>query len=139
MAKLFLDTNILLDIVLVREDYEQAEKMMDLATDELMDVVTSESSLANTIYSAPKAIDKIILLLRTCKIISADTITLIRALESGFKDKEDAIQYYVAMHNTCDYFITRNLADFHPYASAALPAMTPQQFNDHIKPPSEVL
>ncbi|MCK4992012.1 MAG: hypothetical protein KAS29_16045 [Bacteroidales bacterium] len=49
-----------------------------------------------------------------------------RALQSGFKDFEDAIQYHVALSNPeIGVIVTRNIKD---YKEAELPVMTPETF-----------
>lgn len=136
MAKICLDTNILLDLILIREHYPQARKIFDFAGSGLLQLYISESSIVNTIFSARnKKTQEIIYLINACTILSADRSIYIEALESDFIDKEDAIQYHVAIHNKCDYFITRNNIDFNLYASEALPIKTPDEFLKEIQPP----
>jgi hypothetical protein len=47
------------------------------------------------------------------------------SLASSFKDFEDAVQYYSALHVRADCLITRNKAD---YRADRLPVMTPEEF-----------
>ena len=47
------------------------------------------------------------------------------ALNSEFKDFEDAIQYYAALESDIDIIITRNLKDF---KKSDIPVMTGLQF-----------
>lgn len=47
------------------------------------------------------------------------------SLASGFKDFEDAVQYYSALQVHADFLITRNKADF---KVDALPVLTPEEF-----------
>lgn len=47
------------------------------------------------------------------------------ALQSEFRDFEDAIQYYCAIENGIEVLITRNLKDFR---SATIPVMTAEEF-----------
>lgn len=54
------------------------------------------------------------------------------AFNSSFKDKEDAILYYGAMHAKLDYFITRNEGDFKKYASKQLPVVSVKHFCSKI-------
>ena len=61
-------------------------------------------------------------------LINPDNQTCIRALESGFTDTEDAVQYYTALENTdIDYFITTNTKDFKK-AISPLSILTPTAF-----------
>jgi len=56
MAKIFLDTNILLDIVLKREKHQQAKDLLKLSVDGSIDLYFTESSLINTVFIANKEI-----------------------------------------------------------------------------------
>jgi predicted nucleic acid-binding protein len=48
-----------------------------------------------------------------------------KALESGFNDFEDAVQYYTAVENKMDYIITRNTDD---YKKSTIKVYTPSQY-----------
>jgi predicted nucleic acid-binding protein len=48
-----------------------------------------------------------------------------KALESGFSDFEDAVQYYTAAENKMDYIITRNTGD---YRKSIIKVYTPSQY-----------
>lgn len=144
MAKLFFDTNIALDILLKRDPhYKAAQTIIELALeDDRVKICIAECSLANLVYltgkeikTGTRGIERIIDFIESYSLLSAHSDAYIRALESPFKDKEDALQYYVGLHSDCDYFITRDLDDFLPFASSALPVMTPEQFMDEIEPP----
>jgi hypothetical protein len=52
------------------------------------------------------------------------------ALNSEFRDFEDAIQYYTAIENNQDLIITRNLSDFR---ESKLPVMTAGEFIKYIE------
>ena len=52
---------------------------------------------------------------------------MLEALNSKFKDKEDALQYYTALYHGADYFITRNTKDY-KHKTIALPVFSPQEF-----------
>ena len=53
-----------------------------------------------------------------------------QALNSGFRDFEDAVQYYCALQiSKCEVIITRNPKDFE---SSNLPVTTPQSFLTYL-------
>jgi len=53
-----------------------------------------------------------------------------QALNSGFRDFEDAVQYYCALQiSKCEVIITRNPKDFE---SSNLPVTTPQRFLTYL-------
>lgn len=143
MAKLFFDTNIVLDILLMREPhYADALMLVELTDeDDRIQIYSAECSLANLVYltgkeikTGARGIDRIIAFLKSYPALSAMNDTYIHALESPFKDKEDALQYYVALQHQCDYFITRDENDYKPFASASLPVLTPAKFMREIEP-----
>ncbi len=59
------------------------------------------------------------------RVISLDSKVFDMALNSEFKDFEDAIQYYAAIESDIDIIITRNLKDF---KKSDIPVMTGLQF-----------
>ncbi len=138
MAKICIDTNIALDLVQKRATfYEDAKELIEFAIEGSIDLYFTESTLVNTLYVARQELmQEIIVLINACQIIHADKSAYIQAIESNFNDKEDAIQYYVALSNKCDIFITRDMDDFRPFASASLPVMTPKEFFNSIEPGS---
>lgn len=145
MAKIFLDTNIALDLIVKRAPfYAHAEPLLDLAIEGMIELHLSESSLPTILYTTTEiyktgagGIKRIIELVESCQLLSAPKHIYLQALESPFKDREDVMQYYIALHNRCDYFITRDL-DFQQFKSAALPVMAPADFLKEIEPPGGI-
>lgn len=82
--------------------------------------------LLNT-YKIEDATDRIITWIEGCEIANSNKFVILKALNSPFKDKEDAVQYHTALHNQVDYFITRNKKDYEPCTNA-LPVHTPSEF-----------
>ena len=138
MRKLFIDTNIVIDLLAEREPfYEDAAKLFSLADKNQIELSVSALTFANTNYllqksnSAPTAKE----ILRKFKILtvvlSIDDKTIDLALnDSGFVDFEDAIQYYSAIENSQEIIITRNLRDFR---TSKIPVMTASEFIKTIK------
>ncbi|HWR32344.1 MAG TPA: PIN domain-containing protein [Chitinophagaceae bacterium] len=134
--KLFLDTNVLLDVFLERTaDWNEAETVLQLATQNKIDVFTSANNLVNVIYSLKKqklTQDEIIKLIElTLTYTQLADITrpaFSFALRAGFPDLEDAVQYHTALRiKGIDYFISSNTRDYKK-ASSQLPVLTPKQF-----------
>ncbi len=132
MKKLLVDTNIIIDLLAQREKfYESAAKLFSLADQEKVELYVSSFSFANTHYILNRELveSKVREILRKLKVlvkvISFDSKVLDMALNSDFKDFEDAIQYYSAIESDIDIIITRNLKDF---KKSELPVMTGQQF-----------
>ncbi|MEM6642477.1 MAG: PIN domain-containing protein [Bacteroidota bacterium] len=134
MVKVFLDTDVSIDFLAFRQGYYEHMKKILLRFDtSTYSFMISESSVSNLIYilSNTYKIDNVNELLiewiEGCKIASTAKSVILKALRSPFKDKEDACQYFVALHNDVDYFITRNKKDYAPYASI-IPVYTPHEF-----------
>lgn len=132
--KLFLDTNVVLDFLLAREgELNEIDTILDLSKLGKLDCLISESVLATTIYFLQKQKMPALQMLRdfctTCKIIPFNHPVLYNDIEI-FKDLEDGLLYFLALHHKADYFITRNKPDFKK-AGIDLPVFTPKQFLQH--------
>lgn len=117
--KVFIDTDVAFDIISKRQPhYHQSVKLLQLASNEDLQLLTSELSLANLIYlsfDVYKLKDAAVLLedfIETCELIHSGKDIILHALRSSLKDKEDAVQYFSAIKTNCNYFITRNVKDY---------------------------
>lgn len=134
MPDVFLDTDVSLDILSKREPhFSNSIKLLELAAQGRIQLVISESSLANLyylcfdIYKVKNALSKLSDFISTCEIAHAGKDSIILSLNSMFKDKEDALQYYTALRASSDYFITRNKKDY-KHTMISLPVYTPEEF-----------
>ena len=119
MKKVLIDTNIILDIVLQRypffEDARQIFAKIDAG--EIKGFITA-SSVTDIYYMSRKACgrEKTIAFIRELvavfDVLSVSKESIIDALDTEFKDFEDAIQYCVADINKMDMIVTRNKSDF---------------------------
>ncbi|MDR0865329.1 MAG: PIN domain-containing protein [Candidatus Symbiothrix sp.] len=130
--KLFLDTNIMLDLLGERIPfYNPIAKIATLADQGKITIVVSALSYATVSYvlskyeGAKSAIDK----LRKFKVISdicdLDATIIEKGLNSHFSDFEDALQYYSAIQSNCDILLTRNGKDF---KNVTIPIMTAEEY-----------
>ncbi len=127
MRKVFLDTNIILDLLAKRMPfYTEAAELFSLADKKKVRLFISAVSLANTYYILAKqnSDTEVRRILRKFKVLVTvldlnDKISDL-ALNSDFKDFEDAIQYYTALENDLEMIITRNQSDF---KGSALPVL----------------
>jgi predicted nucleic acid-binding protein len=132
MKKLFIDTNIILDLLAQRMPfYTDAAKLFSLADRKELKLSISALCLADAHYILLKQNPDLDVrsILRKFKILVSvlpldDKITDL-ALNSEFRDSEDAIQYYTAIENGQDLIITRNQTDFR---ESKLPVMTAGEF-----------
>ena len=119
MQSIFIDTNIILDLLAHRMPfYTEAAKLFSLADKKKVKLSISALCMADLNYILSKQIPEmeVTKILRKFKVLvnvlpSDDKITDL-ALNSEFKDFEDAIQYYTAIENDQDLIITRNQPDF---------------------------
>lgn len=132
MRRLFIDTNIILDLLGVRHPfYESAAKLATLADKKKLVMMVSPISFATISYVLSKfeAAEIVKEKLRKFKIISEigkiDQDTIEKALNSKFADFEDALQYFSAIESDCDIIITRNAKDF---KLSVIPVMSAQEY-----------
>lgn len=133
MKKLFLDTNIVIDLLAHRVPfYEEAATLFSLADKKQVKLAVSALTFANTSYTLIKNLDsnKSKIILRKLKLIVDvlaldDKIVGLALNDEKFTDFEDGLQYFTALANNQDLIITRNLKDF---KKSKLPTMTAKQF-----------
>ena len=132
MTKLLVDTNIIIDLLAKRGAfYPPAAKLFSLADKENIELYACSISFSNAHYILHRQLEEsqVREYLRKLKILvkvaPVDSKTLDLALNSDFKDFEDAIQYYSAIESNVDIIITRNLKDF---KKSELPVMTADQY-----------
>lgn len=133
MKKLFLDTNIILDLLEERYPFcTGAEGIFSLA--DKNEIVLSASALsfsnANYILLQSNKYDVVKQMLRKIKIIIKvlsldDKIVELALNDTDFKDFEDGLQYFTALEDGVDVIISRNLKDF---KKARIPVMTADQY-----------
>lgn len=137
MKSLFLDTNIVIDLLAKREPfYESAAQLFSLADKGNFQLCVSALTFANTNYILLKKRkpEEAKLILRKLKLLVKvisldDKIIGLSLNDSDFDDYEDALQYYSAIENEDDIIITRNLKDFQ---SSKIPVLTADQFIQQI-------
>lgn len=129
---LFLDTNVILDLLGKREPFfDGIAKIATLAEQQKLVLYVSTLSFSTTDYILRKyenpktSIEKLRKFKVICKISTSDEQTVEKALNSDFSDFEDALQYYSAIDTGCDIIITRNQKDF---KSSAIPVLTADEF-----------
>ena len=132
MRKLYLDTNIILDLLARRMPfYTEAAELFSLADQKKLTLSISSLSLADIYYILSKQNPQMEVrkILRKFKILvivlPLDNKITDLALNSEFRDFEDAIQYFTAIENGQEMIITRNLSDF---KDSKIPVMTAGEF-----------
>lgn len=133
--KIFLDTNIVVDLLLERKyELDAIEEIFKLAEKEKVDLYISESVITTTFYILQKhKIDTLSVFREICKTINVIPFAkdiLFYPLEK-YKDIEDGILYFLASKAKMNYFITRNVEDF-TFLFPSLPVMSPTNFLKEI-------
>jgi len=137
MKLLFLDTNIIIDLLAKREPfYKSAAQLFSLADKMKLQLSVSALTFAitNYILLKEKNPEEIRLILRKLKLLLKvtsldDKIIGLSLNDNNFKDYEDALQYYSALENDADVIITRNLKDFQ---KSKIPVLTAEQYLQRI-------
>lgn len=132
MKSLLCDINVILDIFLKRDPhYGPAAKLFSLIEEKKLQGYLSAQSFPTMFYLLSRELkrDKAMRVLEKLRIVfrvaAVDEKVIDLSLASTFKDFEDAVQYYSAIHVRADCLITRNKVD---YRVDRLPVMTPEEF-----------
>jgi predicted nucleic acid-binding protein len=127
---------VILDISIEREiDIKDSVKLINFVEEGLYKGYTSSIIFTNTYYIQRKLIGHEISIsflknLRSLlTVLNVGDVIIGKALESEFKDFEDAVQYFTAMENNMDCIITRNVND---YKKSILPVYTPTELIKNI-------
>jgi predicted nucleic acid-binding protein len=130
--RLFVDTNLLLDVLAKREPfYTAAARVWTLAETGACEALVSAISFNNVFYIVRKARDlatarrALVLLRDVFASVAPDQRILNQAIDSDIPDLEDALQFYSALHARADYLLTRNVGDF---PAGILPVLAPDEF-----------
>ena len=114
MMKVFLDTNIVIDLLDKREPfYIDAVELFTLAYKKEITLFVSPMTYATASYLLRKhgkeGMRKLLGNFRQLsQITTADEKVVDAALASSFEDYEDALQYYSALTRNVDVIVTRN-------------------------------
>ncbi len=114
MERVFVDTNIVLDLLEKRENfYQEAQELFTMGDQNKVKLFISALTIANVHYllfkhlkmEARKAISKFKVLV---EVLPIDDKIVELSLASDFTDFEDAIQYYTAIEHGMEVIISRN-------------------------------
>jgi predicted nucleic acid-binding protein len=130
--KIFVDSDILLDMLLKREEFViYTRTLLARTKNDSFKLCTSTLILANIHYLVSKNISKKVAkeslryLIGLITIVPFEEIHIISAINVDHVDFEDSIQYYIAKQNDCDLIISRNIKH---YKKFDIPVLTAEQF-----------
>ena len=131
MMRLFLDTNIMVDLLEGREPFcYDAAQLFTMAHDKKVELLVSPMTFSTASFLLRKhGSEGVRILLSNLRQLVSVTIsderTVDDSIASQFKDFEDAMQYYTALNAKAEIIITRNGKDF---TASNLPVMTATEY-----------
>ena len=133
MKRVLIVTDVILDFFFDREPFSNdAAKVLSLCESREIKGFITSVIISNVYYllrqTAPheKVIEKLTQLLTITEVLTTDKDVILKALNSNFKDFEDALQNYSAeLNGQTDLIITRNVKDF---KNCSLGIMTPGNY-----------
>ncbi|MFV0345672.1 MAG: type II toxin-antitoxin system VapC family toxin [Bacteroidales bacterium] len=131
MDKVLIDTDVIMDLFFDRKPYaEFSSKLINLCAENRVQGYTTPVIISNVYYLLRKTakhniiVEKIKQLLSIIEILKMDKNVVMNALNSEFKDFEDALQNFSAIENgDIKIILTRNLKDF---KKSKLAILTPE-------------
>jgi predicted nucleic acid-binding protein len=137
LNKVFIDTDVILDFMIVRPPFVMdMARLFSLAEKKKITLCTTGLVFSNAYYILrklgphKKVIEKLNQLSKFIDIIGLSKDAVKNALESEFSDFEDALQHYAALSENVIAIITRNIKD---YKHSELAVLTPDQYLKSIK------
>ena len=119
MRRLFIDTNVILDVLLQRDGFWQDSiKIFQLAELGKATGIVSASSMTDIFYIAKKKLTNegakqaIENLLNLFEVVNVGQAELKGALTIAIDDYEDALQVHCAINANADNFVTRDVRGF---------------------------
>lgn len=137
MKKVLIDTDIILDFFFDREPFaENAAKILSLCEKKTIAGFVTPVIVSNVYYllrqkaKQEKVIEKLKVLLSIINVLIIDKKSILVALNSDFKDFEDALQNYAAeINGEINLIVTRNTKD---YQKSELGVMKPEELLKYI-------
>ena len=130
--KLFLDTNIVIDVIANREPFvEDSRIILNLCETGKAEGIISALTLCTISYVLRKFATpgmmrtKLRDLRNILTPIDLSVSLLDKAIASSITDFEDAVQFYTAAYSDADVIITRNIKHF---PQDNIPVLTPTEF-----------
>ena len=133
MDNVLVDTDVILDSFFDREPFSEfSTEILNLCEQKKLNGFTTPVIISNVYYLLRKSakhqiiIEKIKQLLTIIDIVKVDKNVVLSALNSEFKDFEDALQNFSAIENgNIKIILTRNIKDF---SKSKLAVLTPETY-----------
>jgi predicted nucleic acid-binding protein len=133
MKRVLIDTDVILDFFFDRKPFsENASKVLALCESKEIKGFITSVIISNVYYllrqtaTHEKVIEKLAQLISILEVLTTDKNTIIQALNSDFRDFEDALQNFSAeVDGQIDLIVTRNVKDF---KTSRIGVLTPGNF-----------
>lgn len=132
MRRAFVDANMALDMLAMREPFAQdARLLFDAGRKREIELLMSALSFTTIHYLIRRSVGRTTAsqAMQTLKVLATivpvDSVCIECAITSPFSDFEDAVQYHSAVHADADLIITRDTTGF---KRSRIPVMTPAVF-----------
>ena len=137
MTRLFVDTNIVLDLLAKRKEFQAAARLFVLADKGEVKLFVSALTFANANYILTRQQDRIaaVKVLRDLELLVSivelsGKVVKLALNDEDFSDFEDGLQYYSAIDNDMEIIITRNQKDF---KHSQLPVLSADEYLKSLK------
>lgn len=133
MDKMLIDTDVLLDFFFDRKPFaDSATEILNRCARKEIQGFTTPGIVSNVYYLLSKSakheliVEKLRQLLTIIDVVDMNRNVVLNALNSKFKDFEDALQNYAAVeHTEISMIVTRNIKD---YKKSELAVLTPEMY-----------
>lgn len=133
MDKVLIDTDVLMDFFFDRKPFAKySTELLNLCEEKKVEGFTTPVIISNVYYLLRKTanhsiiVEKLKQLLTIIDVISIEKNAVLNALNSDFKDFEDALQNFSAIETgEIKIILTRNLKDF---KKSKLAILTPETY-----------
>ena len=130
--KLFIDTNVVLDLLQYREPWvHDTLVLFQLAKEKRVELIVTDLTFVNVVYITGKNVDKkklnetLIGFKKYLTIVPIGDACIEQALSGDYADFEDAVQCFAAKREKVDYILSRDEKGFY---MSEIPVMNVTEF-----------
>ena len=130
--KLFLDTNVVIDVIAAREPFvADSQAVLNLCEIGKAEGMISVLTHCTVSYVLRKFVSQGVMRTKLRELrnvltpVELSVALLDKAIDSQISDFEDAVQFYSAVYSGADFIITRNAKHFPQYN---IPVLSPTDF-----------
>lgn len=132
MDRLYLDANVILDYLQKRPNATYVQNILLLAHKNKVTLITSVLNFATIFYlekrrghATKKILERFRLINKVISAVDQTTTSYQSALDANFSDFEDALQYFAAVENQANLFVTGNKKD---YKNSVIPVLSAKEY-----------